>query len=674
MRRLGISLAVLASAACSEDAMDGALILGPPVSSHGLGACVGGGVDGEAHDGFECATYRAIGGVSMGGGAGMRIALENPELFDVAGSLGSPYIDLRYFLLSVGEISNGGFCPREQLLANLANIDVKDDPATWCGPVQFEALALPNTSCDGFAGDFNHHYRGPAAGRGGSFNREGSFEIVQDFALAYGNPASYNPASPYLPSGVSLDHHVALPLDAMRTERDEARRRICADGVDAGLVDAAYNPDGAYPVITFCDGNGPVNGEYEPGTSRFPVEVALAVDFDRDGQRDYGEPVLAHSFEPYRDVGADGAASVDEAGYDRLRSPDPAGDDYHWLDNPLGTEGNDFWDAGEPFDDHGIDGVAGSDDFGEGNGTHDLNPNVARAFSRSPRERVATIPDADLDRLHIWVDAGIRDFLLSAQITNQFWGALKARRPDAALIDDWAGLAQLTLGDDEYDPYLADLSEAKVGRQAYLRYGDPSVCPGTDEVEGRGNHVGPAWEILFRLQTMFAFASARFPNGDFRGLTGPLLDQGGPTGDLADFVQVRDYHSAALGRAQPYVVILPPDYYRDPAARYPVIYFLHGQGQKATDLAASALLFLGPQMESQDSQRTRARRSDWQKMIIVFADGECVPGECHTGTFYVDFQGLDGDGAKHGEAFFELMREVDGSFRIKAPEMLPIAE
>ena len=54
MRRLGISLAVLASAACSEDAMDGALILGPPVSSHGLGACVGGGVDGTIfHIGWQ---------------------------------------------------------------------------------------------------------------------------------------------------------------------------------------------------------------------------------------------------------------------------------------------------------------------------------------------------------------------------------------------------------------------------------------------------------------------------------------------------------------------------------------------------------------------------------------------------------------------------------------------
>jgi hypothetical protein len=90
---------------------------------------------------------------------------------------------------------------------------------------------------------------------------------------------------------------------------------------------------------------------------------------------------------------------------------------------------------------------------------------------------------------------------------------------------------------------------------------------------------------------------------------------------------------------------------------------------KATDLSASALLFLGPQMASEHDHRKRARKSDWQKMIVVFADGECQVGECHTGTFYIDHKGVDGQGVKHGEAFLELMRLVDEKYRTKPPEM-----
>lgn len=665
----GFGAVLLLLFACSDPVV-GPESFGPPMRSQGLGACVNDSIDGTPRDKARCVTHRAIAGVSMGGGAATRIALESPELFDVVGSLGSPYIDLEYFLLSVAGVSNGGFCPREQLLANLDKIDLADDPATWCGPVVYDELALPDSACTGGEGDFNHHYRGTPAGRGGSFNREGSFEIVQDFALAFGNPAFYSPSSPYFPPGTSADHHVALSLDGV--PRQQRRSQICANPARlTGVYDREFNPDGSYPVITFCDGNGPVNGVYVPGTQALPVEVTLSVDYNDNGRRDYGEPVLAQPFEPYDDFGADGLPNPMEPGYDPARAPDPAADDYHWLRNPTGTEANFRWDAGERFDDVGLDGVLDTMDHGEANGTHDENPNIVYAFSRSPRRLVERVDARMLDRLHVWVDAGIRDFLFSAQITNQFFGALMHRHDDARLFTDWRGLAAATMppGED-YDPNVADLSAEAVGRHAYLRYGDPSICPGLDDVNGRGNHVGPAKEILDRLLTSLAFASARLEGGDFVSLPGALADQGGPTGSLDDYVQVKQFNSPALGRVQPYVVVLPPDYYATTDRRYPVVYFLHGQGQKATDLAASALLFLGPQMTSQDRDRVRSRRADWQKMIIVFADGECQLGECHTGTFYVDFKGVDGRGARHGEAFFELMREVDATLRTKHPEML----
>jgi putative esterase len=650
--------------------------LGAPVLSEGLAACANDGIDGRPHDHQHCVTYRAIAGISMGGGAAMRIALEHPELFDTSISLGSPYIDLEHFFNSISKQANGGFCSREQLLQNLDAIDLKDDPRTWCGPVELKELALPGTTCAGFKGDYNHQYRGPSAGRGGSFSREGSFAVVSDLALAYGNPAFYNPASKFVPPGVGDKYHVPLDLDddAKAAARTAYYADLCAHpAVLPNFRDRVYNPTGEYPVITFCDGDGPINGEYEPDLERFPVEVPLAVDYNRNGRRDYGEPVIGQPFEPWSDFGADGLPDPMEPGFDPASNPDPSHDDYDWLTNPSGTENNSRFDGGEPFEDLGLDGAAGTGDYGEGNGRFDMNPNLAYAFSRSPRALVERLDARMFSRLHLWVDAGIRDFLYSSQITNHFFGAVMHRFPGAKLYTDWSDLARTVNGEaqSDYDPRLADFSEKTVGRHAYLRYGDPAVCPGVDAATGRGNHVGSPPEVLNRLMTSFAFASARWPKGDHALLSGGISDQESPAQALEDFILVRDFDSAALLRKMTYVVILPPDYYRNPSAHYPVIYFLHGQGQKATDLAASALLLLSPQMGSNDTMRTRARRSDWQKMIIVLADGECHVGECHTGTFYIDLVGPDGNGAKHGQAFFELMRVIDASFRTKPPEMLP---
>ena len=52
----------------------------------------------------------------------------------------------------------------------------------------------------------------------------------------------------------------------------------------------------------------------------------------------------------------DGLPSVMEPGYDPVKNPDPAGDDYH-PENPGGTEGNFRYDRGEPYTDSGLDGA-----------------------------------------------------------------------------------------------------------------------------------------------------------------------------------------------------------------------------------------------------------------------------------------------------------------------------
>ena len=103
-------------------------------------------------------------------------------------------------------------------------------------------------------------------------------------------------------------------------------------------------------------------------------------------------------------------------------NPDPARDDYHYQRNPLGTEGNGEHEAGEPFEDTGLDGVAGTCqigqppggsagcyDVGEGNGRWDLSPNVARGYESDVLARMSKLTDAQRRRISLWFDAGIRD-------------------------------------------------------------------------------------------------------------------------------------------------------------------------------------------------------------------------------------------------------------------------
>ena len=122
--------------------------------------------------------------------------------------------------------------------------------------------------------------------------------------------------------------------------------------------------------------------------------------------------------ERYADVGTDGCANVMEDGEGGCLSTtqepvklDPNGDDFHWLDNPLGTELNDRWDPGEPYDDHGLDGVLDTNDVGESNGIFDTNGALVRAKASDVSDLITQLSDEALS-LDLY-DSGIRDPLHS---------------------------------------------------------------------------------------------------------------------------------------------------------------------------------------------------------------------------------------------------------------------
>jgi len=651
---------------------------------HGMKACT----DAALREG-PCRTYRAITGASMGGGAALRIGFDSAPLFDTVAALSTPFADLEVFWAILLENHLAGFCTREALEAVLDDDPAAlDDPTrAFCGvhdvvptstTAPFSAVdpdylvVAPETACASFRSSFDHFYRGTEAGRGAAFEREYVLRVFDDLVRVYGNPFFANDDDTYTAPGVSADFALA-PDPAIELAPapfvDDGKAR-CADVARVtGLRSRAHNVDGAYPVIAVCDGGKPFSGEAvsadDDEADRWPMPYLLAVDMNDNGRRDRGEPIVLHHREPFDDTGADGVPSSSESGYDAALNPDPAGDDWHPLTNPLGTEMNRRRDEGEPFDDDGLDGVSATEDFGEGNGVYDVSPGYARMVERSPPTLWNALDDAQRARLHVWLDAGIRDFLNSAAITNNLFGALASHVDDARTFDGFGALPRAFEG--PYSYHRVDFSEDAMGRVSYLRYGDPSICPSSDVETGDGNHVGP--DIIERLYAMYSFVSARFPADDRQeSLGGDIGDLGSPTGALQDFAFLDRFDSAVLGREQEFGVLLPPDYFVDEDRRYPTVYFLHGQGNSARELVGMGIILFELMKASPAPERAEAGLADLQRMIFVFPDAQCRAGECWTGNFFADFEGTPRDDLQFEQALFELMRVVEGRYRTLSAE------
>jgi hypothetical protein len=638
-------------------------------------------------------TFRAITGVSMGSGGASLIGLNNPEVFDVVGALGGP-ADWRYLAHYIREGGMGGFCPGAD----------PDDPSTW----ECEAFS-PDQEFE-HAMTFDDWYFSTGEGTGGSFDRAEYVKIFQDLSYAFGNMGNYNPENPYLPAGVPL------------SELSRPAQEVCPSGgvvFEQGYYDDEYNPDGALPVIAFCDGdrnqdttlpfdrycddNGDGvpdqanQGWYTQGQAqRVPMQIALAVDYNRNGVRDRGEPVIRNFWEPFEDVGADGLADVDEPGYDPVDNPDPGGDNYHWAYNPGGDEGNWFYDQGEPFEDVGLDGVPGTPqvdqggyDWGQGNGQHDLNPNLASLLAQNPADALANLPQEQrqraLENITVYGDGGIRDLFNFDVTTNHLMGALQRMGANTRVYDDFTELAQAP-SYEEID--VTALDYASLGQHVHVRYGDPQADAQTI-CEGDGKHVGEVFQTINRLLIMLGFVLNRTPDGDKTTLAPPYalpsgtywlptdaVGQGGrfkysismPPGyeytqcsdgvdndgdGLADGDDPDCVHGDHTNEAGPEPLSLCADGVDNDidgvvdgedgqcegegdnseseffeAARFPVVYLLHGYGQSPEDLRAS-LLFLSGYMAG----------GFWPKAILVFPDGSCGEAE-----FDQCNDGVDNDG------------------------------
>src|SRR5688500_17693013 len=118
MRILG--LAFVGAAACAGASYDPT-----PFDSvkfgetQGLAACDDATI--AEHPDSRCFTWRAVAGVSMGGGTAARIGFAKPELFDVVADMGGPVTDVEFFFGMLESNHLSGFCSKEQIEQAMAD-------------------------------------------------------------------------------------------------------------------------------------------------------------------------------------------------------------------------------------------------------------------------------------------------------------------------------------------------------------------------------------------------------------------------------------------------------------------------------------------------------------------------------------------------------------------------
>ncbi len=498
--------------------------------------------------------------------------------------------------------------------------------------------------------------------------------------------------------------------------------------VPSGYYDDEYNPDGSQQVISICDGNqegSANNDQYSPYENTFlppdpsnayPMSLALAVDLNKNGVRDENEPVIRSGHEPWSDTGTDGLADSAEPGYDAVNNPDPNGDDYDPYINPTGTENDHRYQVGEPFSDVGLDGVANTKsspfDKGEGDGVFTMSTGLQNFLDVDPHailrgwttaQSSATMADADLQRFSIWSDGGVRDLFNFAAVATHLEGAVSSRRTsDGHPIQQVAFYNNFNMipGQDETQPdnfTPSMIRWADVANSPSLRYGTVDASAAQIS-QGDGQHVGTGAQILYRLEAAFYFVAHQWPDAD-RLLTNAVTDNpetqtsnvlcaGGDISSCCEMIGHCEgtFTGAKSGRTGPIAVTLPPGYAnednRERNVRYPVVFVLHGYGQKPEDLEALQLISNNFMNDGTVSYERRLG-----KFIAVYVDGRCREGtapngseagtpvgqpECIQGGFYLD--AARPGGALFDTWFDELVAYVDQNYRTLPPSDVDVTE
>jgi hypothetical protein len=702
-------------------------------------------------------THRAVIGFSMGGGGAATFGLRHHDQFDAIGALGGPS-DWTWLLWFIEQYETGGFCPATN--PNCAKVAPNMYP-----------INEPYAHTD----DFEHWWSQNGSGTGGHFPRSEYVQIFTDLALMPGDPNGQNadptlsfmargpkPTDPFmtgsttgLPPGTSCQFTLspigpdnnADPTSALYKQEVAAQtlqqqiETQCNQSrclpqnawiAPSGYFDGTFNPDGSQQVISFCDGaqtpqdsDDPSNPKaaygYEdtwqppttgPGGNAVPVDFALAVDLNKNGVRDQGEPIIRQGHEPYGDTGVDGLFDVSEPGYDPLTNPDPNQDDYDPQLNPNGTEGDHAYQVGEPFQDVGLDGVPNTatrnpyGDIGEADGKYTMAAGLQAWYNVDPhgmlRQNNVAIPggpldDAALQRLNILSDGGVRDIFNFETVARHLEGSIASRKKaDGTQLRSTAFYNGFEfLPGEPSDPnnfVAADIRWNDIAGMPSVRYGNIDATV-NQILLGDGQHVGTASQLLDRLQTAFFYVGNGWPDADRRQTQlSPSDPETTTKNELGVTCEItgtceKIFTGPVTKRTGPIAITLPPGYALQENANvtYPVLYVLHGYGQDPRDLEALALLTNNFMDDGLRSYATRL-----PKFIVVYVDGRCrdVPDpnnptsagfpECVEGTFYLNSQrpsdGKNPGGVQLDSWFDEVVQYMDQNYRTMPPSDVDVVE
>ena len=288
-----------------------------------------------------------------------------------------------------------------------------------------------------------------------------------------------------------------------------------------------------------------------------------------------------------------------------------------------------------------------------------------------PRTNLDKLSAADVARLDIWYDAGIRDFFNAQVSTNSLMGALGAKGAPARV---WEGFPAI-VGAQARRRRRPSTPTTSTGRRSAAT----STCATAIPISTQATSRRPATAATSAPRRRRCIARSRcsitsrnrWPDGD-RAIAKV---------DSANSHIMATVHVAKAGRMSPYSVILPPGYTQPENAskRYPVVYFMHGYGMDPEGIAQVSLIAQNAMVDSRQPDDKRM-----PKFILVLVDGKCRPGGdvqtgplptdgdlCEEGTFYTEHP--EGD-AKAESELIELQDYIDANYRTKMAADVQVTE
>ncbi len=442
---------------------------------------------------------------------------------------------------AIAGISMGGYgalnigTKRRDIFGTVASLGGPVDLGQLLADTQTAGLEVkPQTEIPTQVGDdFTFDHFPPYPGR------DQQIALLRDLFIAFGNPFLHHPD----PARAFL----AADSEPARLLRDDQYDTFTMSSDPRGFVDGGdANEDGVRQI-----GEEPV----------LPVDVLLLAG---------GTLGAIAGVEPTAIVGGRALADLDGNGiYD-------VGDGIVVNASEPGSAGG--------FDDVGLDGVAGTGDFGEGNGIFDEDPDIASWRAEDPTARLGTTPSSEITRQRIYMDVGTEDEFGFALHYQNLVGVLESQGVPVRVQEGYAGdCTDIPKPDEPF--YL-------------LRY--PGGHVGIPESDGvlddllNGDVCGAAG-IWQRLTSFIGYVERSFPDGNYGvgeiDIDIDLDDFDFDFGDLdvrgemverdipAPSLQLRPEDEVPTQRV---LVYLPPEFERSRSS-FPIVYFLGGYGQTPAD-------------------------------------------------------------------------------------------